>query len=134
MKSEFQDLNTRSQPDQRYQPADITHQRYLLERGYPAWSPDGAKIVFYSDRDGASEIYVMNADGPGQTRLTNNPSQDLLPALSPDGAKIAFVSNRDGTDLWDPSAHEIYVMNADGSNQTRLTNNTWADSSPTWSP
>ena len=38
----------------------------------PSWSPDGNKITFYSNRDGNSEIYVMNADGTGQTRLTNN--------------------------------------------------------------
>ncbi len=72
------------------------------------------KIVFQSSRDGNSEIYVMNADGTGVTRLTNNPASDSQPALSPDGARIAFVSNRDGVS-------EIYVMNADGTGLTRLT-------------
>ena len=46
----------------------------------PAWSPDGAKIAFKSDRDGNWEIYVMNADGSGQTRLTNNPYYDWYAA------------------------------------------------------
>ena len=65
------------------------------------------KIVFTSDRDGNSEIYVMNPDGSGQTRLTNNGAIDADPVWSPDGTKIAFWSERDG-----PA--EIYVMNADG--------------------
>ena len=83
------------------------------------------KIAFYSDRDGNAEIYVMNADGTGQTNLTNNPAHDYSPAWSPDGTKIAFVSARDGHG-------EIYVMNADGSSQTRLTPSD--DSDPAWSP
>src|SRR5207244_33978 len=56
--------------------------------GLPAWSPDGAKIAFVSDRDGYNdnyEIYVMNADGSSVTRLTNSPGYDLVPAWSPDG-------------------------------------------------
>ena len=77
------------------------------------------KIAFISNRDGNDEIYVMNADGSNQTRLTNNPAM-IRPSFSPDGSKIAFVSNRDGN-------YEIYVMNADGSNQTRLTNNPATD-------
>jgi Tol biopolymer transport system component len=94
-------------------------------------SLDGAegKIVFVSNRDGNSEIYVMDADGGNQTRLTNNfdgISEDF-PAWSPDGTKIAFVSNRDGND-------EIYVMDADGQHQTRLTDNKAGDYYPTWSP
>jgi Tol biopolymer transport system component len=43
------------------------------------WSPDGTKIVFLSDRDGNYEIYTMNADGSGQTRVTNNPAIDFSP-------------------------------------------------------
>ncbi|MDP6512914.1 MAG: hypothetical protein QF878_06995 [SAR202 cluster bacterium] len=91
----------------------------------PAWSPDGAKIAFWSGRDGNSEMYVMNTDGSDQTRLTTNDAWE--PAWSPDGAKIAFSSHRDGD--W-----EIYLMNADGSGQTRLTNDPAHDSSPAWSP
>jgi Tol biopolymer transport system component len=93
----------------------------------PAWSPDGTKLAFASDRDGNYEIYVMNADGSGQTRLTDNPHADIEPAWSPDGTKLSFVSARDGI-------HEIYVMNPDGSGQTRLTNNAADDVNPAWSP
>jgi Tol biopolymer transport system component len=86
-----------------------------------------AKIVFSSARDGNNEIYVMDADGSGQTRLTSNPAADGYPAWSPDGSKIAFTSDRDGN-------LEIYVMNADGTGQTRITNNAAADVYPAWSP
>lgn len=82
----------------------------------PHYSPDGSKIVFQSFRDGQSEVYVMNADGTGQTRLTNNPAFDTAPSWSPDGTKILFTSTRD-----DPMSSALYVMNADGSSQTRLT-------------
>src|SRR5216117_1720966 len=64
------------------------------------------QIAFTSNRDGQNEIYVMNADGSGATRLTNNPAADGGPIWSPDGTKIAFISDRDGN-------VEIYVMNAD---------------------
>ena len=84
-------------------------------------------IAFQSNRDGNYEIYVMNADGSGQTDLTNNPAYDWTSAWSPDGTKIAFSSNRDGN-------KEIYVMNADGSSPTRLTYNTADDQYPAWSP
>ena len=53
----------------------------------------GTEIVFMSDRDGNDEIYVMNADGSGQTRLTNNEDMDVGPEFSADGLKIAFSSS-----------------------------------------
>jgi Tol biopolymer transport system component len=84
------------------------------------------RIAFVSDRDGNSEIYVMNPDGSGQTRLTNNPAKDIDPAWSPDGRRIAFVSNRSGT-------LEIFVMKADGSNVTQLTDG-GGNEDPAWSP
>src|SRR6266702_1791405 len=83
------------------------------------------KIAFTSNRDGNSEIYVMNADGTGATRLTNNAAIDGDPAWSPDGTRLAFTSTRDGN-------YEIYVMNADGSGVTRLTNDPNQDRHPAW--
>lgn len=92
----------------------------------PASTDTIGQIAFVSDRDGNSEIYVMNADGSNQTRLTHNQAYDTNPTWSPDGRRIAFVSNRDGNE-------EIYVMDADGRNQIRLTYTTGSNS-PAWSP
>ena len=89
------------------------------------YSPISGRIAFGSERDGESypEIYVINADGSGLTRLTNNPAGDYYPACSPDGSRVAFES--DG---------HIYVMNTDGSGVTRLTHDAAWHSGPTWSP
>jgi Tol biopolymer transport system component len=85
------------------------------------------KIAFVSNRDGNLEIYVMNADGSGQKRLTDDRAYDGDPVWSPDGKQIAFVSQRDGD-------HQIYVMAADGRDQTRLTDSPTVDNDPVWSP
>jgi Tol biopolymer transport system component len=88
----------------------------------------GGVIAFASDRnDGDWEIYVMNADGTDQRRLTNQRFTDRRHAWSPDGAQLAFTSRRKG-------GEDIYVMNADGSNPRRLTTNRANDFLPTWSP
>ena len=88
---------------------------------------EGARIAFVSDRDGDSDIYVMNADGSGVVRLTKDSAEDWLPAWSPDGGRVAFASDRDGD-------FEIYVMNADGSGVVQLTDNSDHDLMPAWSP
>ena len=104
----------------------------------PCWSPDGSKIAFNSLRDYNWEIYVMDADGSNQTRLTNNGACDMAPRWSPDGTKIAFDSDREGYQYVQRRKEygnfEVYVMDADGSNQTRLTNNPAFDESPSWLP
>jgi len=93
----------------------------------PTVARPGGRIAFTSDRDGNKDIYVMNADGSGQTNLTIHPDDDWVPDWSPDGMSIAFVSERDGNP-------EIYVMNADGTNQCRLTDAPSGDWRPDWSP
>ena len=92
-------------------PTRLTNDDAALDT-QPAWSPDGTKIAFSSDRDGNFEIYVMQPDGSNPTRLTNNLSLDGEPNWSPDGTRMVFVTQRDIPSLW-----EIYVMDADGSIQ-----------------
>lgn len=87
----------------------------------PDWSPDNRSIVFNM----LNSIWVFNRFTQTGLRLTNNTS-DWRPRYSPDGTRIVFQSNRDGN-------AEIYVMNSDGSSQTRLTNNPAFDSNPAWS-
>lgn len=84
----------------------------------PYWSPDGDQIVFASERDGL-----------GQTNITNSTefSEDE-PFWSPDGGKIAFSSNEDAF------GREIFVMNTDGNDKVRLTDNSKHDGEPVWSP
>ena len=89
--------------------------------------PPVQKITFQSNRDGDTEIYVMNKDGSNVMQLTHNTAGDTRPSWSPDGQQIVFFSNRDGDT-------EIYVMNADGSNVVQLTDNTAWDVNPSWSP
>ena len=124
--------------------ADGSNPRRLTNnRGWdfaPAWSPDGKRIAFVSDRDGhvhakhgwsTNEIYVMDTDGGNQQNLTNDPHDDRSPSWSPDGKRIVFSANRN----WDnPQSIDIYVMDADGNNLQRLTNNPNEDQDPSWSP
>jgi Tol biopolymer transport system component len=96
----------------------------------PRWSPDGKKIVFYTDNPDFSftkaEIWTMNADGTQRTRLTNNSFDDTFPTWSADGAKIAFERRT-------PQKIALYVMNADGTDQRELPGTDYG-SMPDWSP
>ena len=111
----------------------------------PAWSPDGTRIAFASNRDGNYDIYSMASDGTDVQQLTRTDAQEAEPAWSPDGKQIAYASGYLRADVTcgfihtgretDPTvAHpDIYLMSNDGSNQTRLTE-TENNIEPTWSP
>jgi hypothetical protein len=92
----------------------------------PAWSPDGTRIAYESLLDG-QHIWVMNADGSSQTRLTSGgyAANDADPAWSPDGTQIAFGSTRSGN--WN-----LWVMNNDGSGMRQVS--TAFGDDPAWSP
>ena len=92
----------------------------LGDDSMPDFSPDGRRIVFTSNRDQQAEIYVMNANGSGQKRLTRRAGDDWAPDFSPDGTRIAFTQ-LPGT---------IWTMNADGTGLKKLTTGVDAD----WRP
>ena len=89
-------------------------------------SPDGKRVCFASNRDGNSELYIMNLDGTGLFRLTNHPAQDITPTWNAQGTQVAFTSDRRGQPA-------IYIIGADGTNLTALTTDGYADRA-TWSP
>ena len=93
----------------------------------PAFSPDGSRIAFVSQRDGNAEIYVMNADGTGATRLTNDPQPDGRPGFTPDGQSVVFHSARTA------GKQQIWVVNVDGTGLTQLTRDS-VNSAPSVSP
>ena len=96
----------------------------------PAWSPDGTQIAFQSDRDtpfGGFEIYLMNASGSEQRRLTNVPAYDGCPAWIT-GSRLSFLREQAG-------ATAIFITTADdGFGLTQLTSNPTFDGEPSWSP
>lgn len=104
------------------------------DNGEPTFSPDGKSIVFVSDRDGHDEIYLMSATGTAVTRLTTTSSSPYgnavngAPVFTHDGKYVLFHSNRDTKQA---TLYQIYVMNADGTGVTRLTNNNDSDTHPT---
>ncbi|MEW5914838.1 MAG: hypothetical protein AB1762_00465 [Gemmatimonadota bacterium] len=108
-------------------------------------SPDGKRIVFTSLKDGDLDIYVMNVDGTDVKRLTNTPGYDGGPWWSPDGTKIVYRSHHPADSaqlaqyqsllragLVRPSQVELFVMNADGSDQRQITKLGGANFGPSW--
>ncbi len=94
----------------------------------PSKASGDEQIAFYSERDGNREIYVMNDDGSGLTKLAADPADDSDPVWSPDRKQIAFDSRRTGDNK------DVYVMNANGSDPRRLTTDDALDDYATWSP
>jgi TolB protein len=110
-------------------------------------SPNGRRIVFTSLKDGDLEIYTMNVDGTDVRRLTNIEGYDGGPWWSPDGTRIAYRAYHptDSVELADyrsllgqrivrPTKMELWVMNADGSDQHQITHLGGANFGPSWTP
>ena len=91
----------------------------------PQWSPNGDRIV-YARQEGGFQIHAIDPDGSNDAQLTSAGSNEH-PSWSPDGRFIVFTSTRDG-------GQALYVMRADGSQQTRVSRGRNSDSHPSWSP
>lgn len=96
----------------------------------PSWSPDGARLAFVSDRYGNPQIWVMAADGSGQRKLTHRGNYNQEPSWCPraDTPQIAF-SARD-----EKMATDIFTVNPDSEQYTRVTEGHGSSVRPTWSP
>jgi TolB protein len=104
----------------------------------PDWSPDGQKIAWIRSDGTGTDIFVMNADGSDQQNLTPMPGNRGEPRWSPDGQAILFTAVPPGQSRsasgW-PHRDDVYVMNADGSGQRKLTHTREAgEFGPAWSP
>jgi Tol biopolymer transport system component len=100
----------------------------------PSWSPDGTRVAFDSHRDSnlSTEIYVMNADGSAQRRLTHDSGDgkifDTLPLWSPGGDLIEFEQTTNG------QSYDLWVTRPDGSGTRRLTSDGGLKQDVSWSP
>jgi Tol biopolymer transport system component len=124
-------------------PDGSDRRRLVRDGGSASYSPDGTRIAFISvrDRNGEDcgsdecsyrgELYVMNADGSGQTRLTRTRGAERTAAWSPDGGRIAFDSTRNFPRGGKP---EVYSIAPDGSCLTWLTNGNASSGLPDWEP
>ena len=95
------------------------------------WSADGEKLVYSDLSNDNADIYVVNVDGSGKTRLTDDPEfRDYHPSWSPDGSQIVF-DRYGGGDYLD---YDLYTMDSNGGNLQRLTDDDYANEKPRWSP
>ena len=95
----------------------------------PTPAPVTDKIAFSATRSGSDkpDIYLMNSDGSGLARLTDDPAGDTAPVWSSNRRQIVFVSDRLGV-------NQLYLMDIGGSNQEALTDQPEGASAPAWSP
>ena len=101
----------------------------------PSWSPDGSRIAYYTSMGGNFDIYVIPAVGGVPERLTDDPAFDGEPVWSPDGQYIMFFSRRHNADPFNcgPACNEeIYIVDADGDDETRITDTPNEEAAPDW--
>jgi hypothetical protein len=99
---------------------------------YPFWSPDGRRLVYQRAFNG-SAIYVINADGTDQQRLSPTPGFDVSPFWSPDGAQIVYARLHSPPQPNQPPMTDIRIMNADGTGDHAVLANTVFSVEPQWS-
>jgi TolB protein len=100
-------------------------------RGRSDWAPNGETIATYQGLSWQREIVLLDQDGKLLNQITQG-GNNLAPSFSPDGQWLAFTSYRDN--YRNNNGCEIYIMRADGSQITRLTENNYCDWQPNWGP
>jgi Tol biopolymer transport system component len=123
--------------------SDGENERRLTESAawevFPSWSPDGALLAYRysSPKSWDGNVWIMNADGSEPRQLTDHPGNDENPSWSPDGTQIVFQSDRyadPGTTGTEHYNFELLIMDADGGNIRRLTDQPGGDYWPAWGP
>ena len=93
----------------------------------PTWSPDGTKIAFHSQRNGNTDIYLLDVADGNVRRLTTHENSDLFPVWSPDNRQLAFYSTRNGN-------YDLYSIDVDTLALRQLTSTSFSETTPNWSP
>lgn len=93
----------------------------------PAWSPDGTRIAFVSDRTGNGDIYIVDIDGGNLQQVTSNPGPDAFPAWSPDGTELLFTSNRN-------KVVDLYAVHLESGEERQITDDARSEGWAAWSP
>ena len=116
---------------------DLTNTKEPVINFEPAWSPDGSKVVFMRQAAGEQDIWIVDSNGTNAVDLTKSPGvNETSPEFSPDGTKIVYISTGPDACCTAHYNNDIWVMDADGSNQVPLTttDQPTQNIAPTWSP
>jgi Tol biopolymer transport system component len=113
----------------------------LTEGVFPSWSPDGERIAFEKITDDRRSVWVINIDGTEEREVTSHAGYHSVPAWSPDGSRLVYASDPNASpgDCEFPApegscSYDIYTIEVDGSNPTRLTDHPSQNGFPEWSP